>query len=85
MSIMSRPIGSVGEWRSWVWAVEASVVNSDVEEAHMDAMLDEEALGELEERGDVAMPGLGRTARNAWFIGFCFSYYHGFYSLAYAG
>lgn len=57
----------------------------DVEEAHMDAMLDEEALGELEERGDVAMPGLGRTARNAWFIAFCFSYYHGFYSLAYAG
>ena len=58
---------------------------SDVEEAHMDAMLDEEALGELEERGDVAMPGLGRTARNAWFIGFSFSYYYGFYSLADTG
>ena len=75
MSIMSRPIGSVGEWRSWVWAVEA----------HMDAMLDEEALGELEERGDVAMPGLGRTARNAWFTGFSFSHYYGFYSLANTG
>ena len=41
---------------------------SDVEEAHMDAMLDEEALGELEERGDVATPGHGRTARNAYVV-----------------
>ena len=27
---------------------------SDVEEAHMDAMVDDETLGELEERDDVA-------------------------------
>ena len=26
MSTTSRPRGSVGEWRSWIWAVEASVV-----------------------------------------------------------
>nr|POF26505.1 hypothetical protein CFP56_40112 [Quercus suber] len=72
--------GSVGEWRSWVWAVEASVVMLR-KLTCMDAMLDEEALGELEERGDVAMPGLGRTARNVRFIGFSFSSSHGFCSL----